>query len=201
MYSTLKIRRLVVFLSLFFLPIYFLSTYLSLSLPFATQNNFKSKLHGVHTLSVVAFILAYQLRPQRPLLSTKSWEQIQITILVLKRKSLTLILDGYFIWREEIPFPKIFQSLPCTYKMLHVKEEPQRLSGQRDPSLQTNNLCWIVLTPNLREICRDSTCRSSDLIPSAKTMIYFHIQFQLRCYSIARLCPYMLCIRPSSLQP
>ncbi len=36
--------------------------------------------------------------------------------------------------------PKIVIKLPGTYEKLHCKGEPDRLSGQRDPSVQTNIL-------------------------------------------------------------
>ena len=52
------------------------------------------------------------------------------------------VVDYFFpwaisLWRVETLYPKIVINYPKTYEKLHCKGEPYRITGLRDPSVQT----------------------------------------------------------------
>ena len=85
-------------------------------------------------------ILKYQrLRPQKNLGRRGKVDPSLIFNLSFKKKK----GRSFFIGRVEISSPRIVKNLPCTYNKLHCKGEPYRLSGYRDPLIQTKKLITL----------------------------------------------------------
>ena len=72
----------------------------------------------------------------------------------------------------EIPSPKIVKYLPKTYKKLYCKGEPNRFSGQRDPSRHTKKLT-ILYTIGFTLVI---FCIEKLLVPRIKIILFIGVR-------------------------